>query len=168
MANVLIVAASKHGSTLEIAEDIADRLRRRDHHAEVAESHDINQLDRFDACVIGSAVYAGHWLPDALDFVERFASDLANRPVWLFSSGPVGDPLQPDDDPENIEALAETIGARGHRIFAGRLDKELLGIGERAMVKLLRVPTGDYRDWPAIRRWGTSIAKSLSSLEASV
>ena len=53
---------------------------------------DVASLDGYDAVIIGSAVYMGHWLDPAKDLVSRFGDALAGRLVWLFSSGPVGDP----------------------------------------------------------------------------
>ena len=53
--------------------------------------------------------------------------------------------------------------ARGHRIFAGRLAKDELGFGERALVKMARAPYGDYRDWPEIAEWAREIAGSLKA-----
>ena len=52
--------------------------------------------------------------------------------------------------------------ARGHRLFAGRLDRHRLGFGEKAMVSALRVKDGDFRDWDAIDTWGAQIAAELS------
>lgn len=163
MRNVLVIAASKHGSTLEIAEAIAVRIRSAGLEADVREPVAVNSLDEHDAVVLGSAVYASHWLPAALDVIDRFGDEFATRPVWLFSSGPVGEQPLPESRPNDVDDLAASIGARDHKIFAGSIDKEDLGLGERAVVKLLRAPIGDYRDWKAIRRWAGGIAKALST-----
>jgi hypothetical protein len=34
--------------------------------------------------------------------------------------------------------------ARGHRLFAGKIDKSKLGFGERALMVALRVREGDF------------------------
>jgi len=167
MAHVLVVAASKHGSTLEIAADIGERIRVRGHDVDVVEPHQVGDAFDFDAYVIGSGVYAGHWLPDALDLIERLAPHLDGRPVWLFSSGPLGDPPKPVEDPKHIDALIELTHAEGHKIFPGRLDKECLSLGERTVVKMLRAPAGDFRDWGTIRRWATLIGKKLAEREST-
>jgi menaquinone-dependent protoporphyrinogen oxidase len=46
----------------------------------------------FDAVVLGSAVYAGRWLDPARQYAALYADVLRARPVWLFSSGPIGNP----------------------------------------------------------------------------
>jgi menaquinone-dependent protoporphyrinogen oxidase len=59
----------------------------------------------------------------------------------------------------------EQTGALGHRVFAGKLDKAELGRLERTMVRAVRAPMGDYRDWDDIAAWAASIADSLSTME---
>jgi menaquinone-dependent protoporphyrinogen oxidase len=111
--------------------------------------------------VLGSAVYMGRWLEDARHAAKRIATQ-PPRPVWLFSSGPIGDPPKPDEEPDEVSDVVRTTHARGHRLFAGRLDRHRLGVGERAVVMALRVADGDFRDWDAIDAWGALIAGELS------
>jgi menaquinone-dependent protoporphyrinogen oxidase len=112
--------------------------------------------------LVGSAVYAGRWLEPAREYVAAHAAALRERNVWLFSSGPIGEPPFPPDEPHDVHALGRLVGARGHRVFPGRLDKEVLGFGERAMVTAMRAPLGDFRDWAAVREWAEEIAATLA------
>lgn len=158
---VLVTAASKHGATYEIAERIAQRLRDGLVEVDCRPPSDVTGVDGYDAVVLGSAVYAGHWLPAARDIVTAFADDCAGRPVYLFSSGPIGDPPKPAEDPPDVAAIAQATRAREHRVFAGRLERRRLGFGEKAIVTALRVPDGDFRDWDAIDAWSASIVDQL-------
>jgi menaquinone-dependent protoporphyrinogen oxidase len=159
--NVLVTAASKHGATTEIAGVIADSLR------EAGLTVDLRDLDGaldpapYDAVVLGSAIYAGRWLAPARAFVERHGATLAERPVWLFSSGPIGDPPLPAGDSPETAAMADRISARGHRTLAGRLDRSELGFVERAITRALKAPDGDFRDWEEVRAWATEIALAV-------
>ena len=77
--------------------------------------------------ILGSAVYAGHWLAPARDFAIRFQDPLAALPVWLFSSGPVGDPSRKlvqsmEQDPADVIRIRQAIQVRGHRTFPGKLN----------------------------------------------
>lgn len=120
-------------------------------------------LDVYDAVVIGSAVYAGHWLKEARRLAEQVAG-LDRRPaVWLFSSGPIGDPPKPDEDPVDVTEISDMTGSRGHAVFAGKLDRSTLGFGERAITLALRAPEGDFRDWDAIAAWADRIAEDLGA-----
>jgi menaquinone-dependent protoporphyrinogen oxidase len=95
--------------------------------------------------------------------VERQARGLAGRPVWLFSSGPVGDPPKPDEDPVDVAELLAATNARDHRVFAGKLVRKQLSFPERAIVAALHVPEGDFRDWTEIRQWAAGIADAMGA-----
>jgi menaquinone-dependent protoporphyrinogen oxidase len=126
---------------------------------DVRPAEQVTLVDGYDAVVLGSAVYMGHWLDPARRIAQEPA--LVDRPVWLFSSGPVGDPLKPDEDPVDVAAIVETTRAREHRVFAGRISRHGLSFMEKAVVTAFRVPDGDFRDWAAIEAWATDIAKAL-------
>ncbi len=166
---VLVSAASRHGATAELADRLGQaldaelRARRVESGVDVVAPEQVTGVSEYDAVVIGSAVYMGHWLDPARRLVETHAAELARIPVWLFSSGPVGDPLKPAEDPNDAAPMVEATGARDHRLFAGRLARSGLGFGEKAMVRALRVPDGDFRDWAAVAAWAADIAGILST-----
>lgn len=162
---VTIVVASKHGSTREIADRIAGTLRKGGHAVDVQDDPSTARIEGSDAVILGSAVYAGRWRPEARRFAERAVDALRERPVWLFSSGPLGSPPLPPEEHADIRPLLERTGARGHRSFAGRMERSALGPGERAIVKMLRAPYGDFRPWAEIDRWTEEIADALEELE---
>ncbi|MFN0280831.1 MAG: flavodoxin domain-containing protein [Kineosporiaceae bacterium] len=162
-ARVLVAAASRHGSTREMAAAIGEAIASAGIDATVARIEDDPAVAGYDAVVLGSAVYIGHWVEAARRFVEAHRAELAGVPTWLFSSGPIGSPAKPDDARAvDVSAIVEMTGAREHRLFAGRLDTNLLGFGERAVIHAVRARPGDYRDWDEIRAWGAGIAEALS------
>ena len=123
---------------------------------------------RADAYVLGSGVYAGHWQKALAAFARSHAARLRQRPVWLFSSGPVGGPgrgRHPDRAPDEARELRRLLDARDHRVFAEALDRESeegsdLSRLERAITRSF-IPEGDWRDWDAIDRWADEIASTL-------
>ena len=159
---VLVAAATRHGSTEEIAALIARVLRLRGMDTIELPAADVEDMSEYDAVVLGSAVYAGHWLAPATSLVSRFRAQLAEVPVWLFSSGPVGFPLTPAKA-EDMTGVVSAIGAIEHRLFAGKLDKSDLGRLERAMVRMVRAPEGDYRDFNEVSHWAAAIAETLAA-----
>ena len=159
---VLVTVASKHGSTREIAEAVADELRNQKLSVDVQDAGDVRDIAGYEAVILGSAIYAGNWMPEAKTFAEHFRAELANLPVWLFSSGPLGegDP-QPQDDPIQLSQPMGEVETRDHQVFVGKLDPDTLGFAERLIAKAVRAPWGDFRDWDAIRAWARTIATGL-------
>ena len=158
---ILVSAATKHGATDEVARTIAEVIGEAGHFTAVAAPEAVASVDAYDAVVVGSAVYYGRWMEPAIEFVRRHGAVLAERPVWLFSVGPIGDPPKPDTDPAELPEMLEVTRAREHRRFAGRLDKRGLSLGEKVIVTGLRAPEGDFRPWAEIREWAKSIADAL-------
>jgi menaquinone-dependent protoporphyrinogen oxidase len=161
--NILVAAASRNGSTAEIANAIGRTLRERGLSVTVATPESVGDVDDYDAFVLGSAVYTGHWLAPARDLVERIEPLRGDRPVWLFSSGPVGDPKrklvqQMGADPVDLPALRKQTDAHEHRMFAGRLVSEHASFAQRVSLHVFRGLEGDFRDWGAIEEWANEIA----------
>lgn len=164
---VLVTAASRHGATTAIADTITRVLAEEGLQAEAHPPEEVETLDGFDAVVAGSAVYVGRWLPAAIDLMKRHEGALRERPVWLFSSGPLGAPeAKPEGDPEGVAELVEAINARAHRIFPGSVDRGLLSFTEKVVVRAVRAPVGDFRDWPAVESWARGIAGQLQRAAA--
>ena len=165
---VLVAVASRHGATHDIARAIGACLEEgaAGMMAVVQSVEQHPDPAPYDAVILGSAVYAGRWLEPARDYATTHAATLRDRPVWLFSSGPIGAPPYPADEPHDAGPLRAITGAREHRIFPGRLDKQLLGFGERALITAMRAPVGDFRDWDAVRAWADAIACALAEVWA--
>lgn len=159
---VLIAVASKHGATAEIADQIGQTLERHGLDCRLQRCEEVLVISDYDGVIVGSAVYAGHWRPEAVEFVDRLADELASKPTWLFSSGPLGDPPKPPEDPTEVEELAARVRARDHALFAGKLDKTKLSLAERGVVRMVKAPYGDFRPWNQIGAWAEEIASSLA------
>jgi menaquinone-dependent protoporphyrinogen oxidase len=159
---VLVAVASKHGATTEIGQVIEASIRSSGLEVELQPIEDVTTLSPYGAVVIGSGVYSGHWLRAARDFVEVHEGELKQLPTWFFSSGPVGDPPRPLENPAEVADAVKRLGARGHRLFPGRIEGGDLGISEKALIALVRAPDGDFRPWSEITTWAESIAGQLN------
>lgn len=158
---VLVTAASRHGTTAEIAQVIAGVLSAANLTVDVIAPEDVDSIVAYDAVILGSAVYTGDWLEPAKDFVVRHEQALADRPLFLFSSGPLGDPPEPAQEPEDARAIEASTGAMDQRVFAGRLRQSHLSLPERLIVHHARAPYGDFRPWDDIADWAIEIARYL-------
>lgn len=171
--NVLVAYATKYGSTLEIAEHIAQRLRVAGLTADVRPAESVHELTGYHAFVIGSAAYMGRWHREATEFVRHHVAVLANEPVWLFSSGPLGSratdnqgrDLRVTAEPKEFAEFRAAIQPRGAQVFFGALDLRKLGFRDGLVAKLPAskdlLPEGDFRDWTVIDGWADQIARDL-------
>jgi menaquinone-dependent protoporphyrinogen oxidase len=165
--NVLVAYASKRGSTAEIAEAIADKLRECGLDVDCVPADEVATLEPYDAVVLGSAVYIKHWRGDATRFLRRHADELSRRPFWVFSSGPVGEAGGAVDpawvEPSRIVERLENLGVRKHVVFGGRLPADPRNALERALVQRTPRAYRDRRDWAEIRAWASGIAAELGA-----
>lgn len=156
---VLVAWASKHGATAEIATALARDLCAHGLDVDVRSAEEVDGVAHYDAVVLGSAIYMGRWMPAALAVAQLYADELATRPTWLFSSGPIGDPPAPSAP--DFRVLEQQVDARGHRVFPGRLSRTGLSLAERGIVHMTHAPYGDFRDWDEVSGYADEIASSL-------
>ena len=164
--HVLVAYATKYGATAEIAERIGQVLRQAGLSTDVLPTDQVSELTTYEAIILGSAVYGGQWRKEAATFLEVNEKTMAERPVWLFSSGPLGegDPVQLMKGwsfPEAQQPIADRIQPRDIAFFHGELDMEKLNFAEKLIVKGIKAPVGDFRDWDAITSWAEVIAEEL-------
>jgi menaquinone-dependent protoporphyrinogen oxidase len=158
---VLVTAASKHGATAEIATVIGDVLATQSIEVDILPPDDVERVDAYDAVILGSGVYAGHWLKPAKAFIERNETALRERPVFLFSSGPIGEPPKESDEPAEARSADTSTGAIDHRVFGGRLTASQLGPFEKLVIRMVKAPLADDRAWDEIADWAREIAAFL-------
>jgi menaquinone-dependent protoporphyrinogen oxidase len=167
----LVTAASKHGATAEIAAAIGEGLRRRGLEVAVVPAELAGSVSGYDAVVLGSAVYGGHWLKPATELATHARDAFRSKQVWLYSSGPVGDPSRKlaqkmGADPVELPKLTAAVHPREHRMFSGRLERRNLPFFQRAALFFFRGLEGDFRDWDEIDAWAEAIAESLMAAPA--
>ena len=168
MTKVLVAYGTKHGATAQIAEKIGTALSTAGLQVTVLPASEVGSVAAYDAVVLGSGVYAGMWRKPAVTLLKRYAEELAQKPVWLFSSGPTGDqdPLEATQGwrfPTGLQPTADAIQPRDIALMRGAIDEAKLGLLDKFMVKAAKAPFGDFRDWETIRAWAGEIAAALQA-----
>jgi menaquinone-dependent protoporphyrinogen oxidase len=164
MAVVLVAYASKYGSTREVANAIAVRLRERGIETDVRAARDVDSLDGHDAVVFGGALYFFRLVREGRRFLSRHRKALSAVPVAVFGVGPIEDTQQ------------HYLDARGHldkslnkrrdfspvavTIFGGALDPTGLRFPD-ANPATKKLPPVDLRDWKAIDAWADSLPEAF-------
>ncbi len=163
MAKVLVAYGTKMGGTAGIAERVAETLKGRGHQVTLAPAGKVPRHMAWEAAVVGSGLYAGHWRRDAVRLLKRL-SRRGEKParVWLFHSGPVGDEHADDPValPAKVQALAERLGAADVVTFGGRLSADAPGFIAKAMAR--HNLTGDWRRLDHAEAWANAIAVDLA------
>jgi menaquinone-dependent protoporphyrinogen oxidase len=179
---ILVAYSSLHGDTRGLAAHIASTLVRRGMDVTVARADAVERIGAYDAFVIGGAACRSHWLNEAARFVRLHWMLLADRPVWLFSTGPMlpgmlggGEPGDHSPVPREFSEFARTIGPRDARVFAGAIHPGGASVGRaaRLMAWVGRVippvrPAQriELADQPAIEAWAEGIAHDLAVIGA--
>ncbi|MGQ9686711.1 MAG: flavodoxin domain-containing protein [Thiobacillaceae bacterium] len=163
---VLVAYGSKYGATGGIAERIGETLRRKGLEADVLRASEVRDLTPYDAAVLGSGVYAGNWLKEAANLLTSQEAWFAAHPVWLFSDGPTGegDPVEQLKGwrfPQGLQPVADRIKPRDVAVFHGAMDPDKMSLPEKLIIRALKAPTGDFRDWQAIEAWAEAIATAV-------
>ncbi|WP_169447883.1 flavodoxin domain-containing protein [Meiothermus rufus] len=130
---ILLAYASRHGSTQEVAQAIAAVLVRRGMEVEIRPVEGVQDLEGYQAVLLGSPVQDQAWLPEARRFVQTHHQALRRLPLVYFAlSGVLGDPT-----PEHFH--------------------EVYGYWPRACRKVIFAAGRMYgpgpRRWPTAWRW---------------
>jgi len=158
---ILVAYATKHGSTAGVADAVAHELDEAGFEVEAAALPAVDSLEGYDSVVLGAPLYMGTPL-DLAAFVARHRDALTRVPVAAFATGLT--PAAPEPKPEQVEqarkALIDALSPVrpiAATLFAGALDPAKMGLAERAVTRLLRAPSGDFRDWNAIAGWARTL-----------
>ena len=170
---ILVTCASKYGATAEIADKIGEVLRQAGLHTDVLPVRQVRDLTTYQVVILGSAVYIGQWRKEVVRFLKANKKPLAEKQVWLFSSGPTGEGdavelLRGWRFPPKLQPLVDSIQPRDVAVFHGNVDTEKINSIEKSILKNVKALIGDYRDWDAITSWTTSIANTLKETEPTL
>ncbi|WP_329543649.1 flavodoxin domain-containing protein [Streptomyces sp. NBC_01356] len=159
--SVLVAYGTTNGSTARIAETIAEVLRKEGMPAEAVPARSVTDVSSYDAVVVGGGLYAGRWHKDARRFVRRHGRELAERPLWLFSSGPLDASASERNIPPvpGVKRAMVKLDVTEHVTFGGCLEEGAKGFIARKIVSSGK--GGDFRDFAEIEAWAGRIATGL-------
>jgi menaquinone-dependent protoporphyrinogen oxidase len=155
-ARILVAYASRKGSTAGIAQAVGKELEKTGATVTVAEMKTVTTVEGYHAVVIGTPVYLGKVEKDVVGFVAKHRDRLSRIPVAAFAVGiaPVAPQIQPVDAVlKDLDKSLSPVQPVAATVFAGRLDPDKMSFIERRMTGLMKVKTGDFRDWTAIAAW---------------
>ena len=162
---ILVAYATKAGSTAEVAAEIGRVIEIQGGcKVDVRAVGELSSVDGYDAAIVGSGIRAGKWLPEAIEFVEKYKDALTQIPVALFT---VCLTLSEDTEENRrtvaayLDPVREMVQPVDVGLFAGMMDSSKLPFILRLMMKKMKSPEGDFRDWEAIRAWAGQVRARL-------
>jgi menaquinone-dependent protoporphyrinogen oxidase len=156
MARILVAYASKKGSTAEIALAVGKEIRTAGHLVDVTEMRSESSLESYNAFVIGAPFYMGNIMADMGKFIGKYRDALAKVPVAAFAVGlaPLGkDPADTENAMKKLRRTCEPLTPVTITVFGGKVDPAKLSWFQNWMIKKVKSPVGDFRDWAAIAAW---------------
>ncbi len=163
--SILLVYATRFGSTREVAESVATSLREAGLKVDLRLMSQVESLDQYEAVVLGAAIYNAKWHAEAHQFVARHQAALQQRPIAIFTLGPLSTSAAAmrNSHRQLDKELAKYRWLKpvAVEVFAGKYDPKKPGMGffERLL------PARDYRDWEAIRAWANALPAQLRRAE---
>ena len=163
--SILLAYTTRFGSTQEVAETITSALREARLEVDLQIMQEVRTLANYDVVVLGAAIYNGKWHTDAHQFVAQHQETLSQRPVAIFTLGPLSNSnaAKRNSRRQLDSELAKYPWLKpvALEIFAGKLDPSKPGMG--FFEKML--PARDYRNWDAIRTWANTLPELLERVE---
>lgn len=158
---ILVTYASRFGATQGVAAAIARVVREAGAEADLVPAVDAEDISPYRAVILGSPINNGHWLPSAIEFVNRHRDELKGKPIAYFV---VGLTLR-QDTPKNRAKMAEVIkylppvNLVDTGFFAGSVKQIPWPL--RLVRILVNRVTGDLRNWDAIENWTRKLLPRL-------
>jgi menaquinone-dependent protoporphyrinogen oxidase len=152
-ARILVAYTSRKGSTAGIAQAVGKELVSAGHTVDVIEMKTVTTVEGYTAVIIGAPVYMGKVDEDISKFVAKNRDRLASILVAAFAVGiaPVAPQIEPVEKVlEDLTKALRPIIPVALTVFAGKLDPDKMSFIEWNMTSLMKVRTGDFRDWNAI------------------
>ncbi len=147
MAQMLVVHASRHGSTTEVAARIAEHLRQAGHQVDLQDAGRVTTpANGYQLIIVGGAIYSGHWHTGAHRFLKRHRRDFAGVPVAVFGMGP-----RTDETESWIRSRAQLDRALAKRDWLRPVAVTVFGGVDPKPRR--DQPRRDLRDWAAIDSW---------------
>lgn len=152
MKAVLVVFATKNGSTAEVADSIAQRLRASGAETEVVPARNVPDLTKWAGVVVGAPIYSGHWLGGGHRILKKLSKLPADRrpPIALFALGPRRDE-GPQDWARPRQQFEQALAK--HRSISP-VSTALFGGTDPPKKKVRR----DARNWEVIQAWADELA----------
>ena len=175
-ARILLAYATRYGSTQQVAEAIANKLRESGLVVDLEPMRQVRTLAGYGAVVLGAPLYVLHWHKEAHDFLSKHQEALGKQPVAIFALGPLhDDEAERQGSREQLDkelAKFPWLVPVAIEVFGGKYDPAKLHFSDKLIASLPasplhNVPAGDVRNWTAIDAWASNLPAKLELRKAT-
>jgi menaquinone-dependent protoporphyrinogen oxidase len=164
-ASILVTWATRYGSTEEVAHAIADDLLKLGLSVNAQPISAVTGLDRYDAVVLGFALYMARMHKEARRFLNSHRDELLRLPVGVFVLGPIHADAKEFAEAERQmkKELAKFswFAPVAQQVVGGRFSPDKIGFPFSVLPALRKLPASDARDWNSIHAWAGTLPAVL-------
>lgn len=164
-SKVLVAYATMAGSTEGVAKRIGDVLHARNIPVDVLEVTQVRDLSDYQTIILGSGIRGGTFFTDANAFIELNKSILEQKDTYVFLLCLT----MREDTPANrltvegyLDPIRAQIKPKSEGLFAGAYDSSKHNFMEKLVMRAMKAPEGDFRQWDQITSWAESLAISIA------
>jgi menaquinone-dependent protoporphyrinogen oxidase len=167
----LVTYASRFGSTEGVAQAIGKTLSENGMNVDVLPMREVKDLSAYQGVVAGSAINAGAWLPEAMQFMQTHRAELARKPFAAFLVGMTLTMKNGEQYRRHVTTWLDPVRMLvkpiSEGLFAGGLNiSRIPSFGDRLKFRMSVLfgvwKEGDHRDWNAIQKWALELKPLLS------
>lgn len=167
---ILVTYATRTGSTKGVSETIGKTLSDLGEFVDVLPMQDIKDISNYQTVIAGSAIQAGNWLPEAIDFIQSYKNELNQKSFAAFlvcmtlamSNGDkYRDTVASWLDPVRNLVNPISVGLFPGKLEIGKIPSFSDRLKFRISVKLGIWKEGDHRNWEAIKAWTLNLKSNI-------
>jgi menaquinone-dependent protoporphyrinogen oxidase len=167
----LVTYASRFGSTEGVAQAIGKTLSENGMNVDVLPMREVKDLSAYQGVVAGSAINAGAWLPEAMQFMQTHRAELARKPFAAFLVCMTLTMKNGEQYRRHVTTWLDPVRVLvkpiSEGLFAGGLNiSRIPSFGDRLKFRMSVLfgvwMEGDHRDWNAIQKWALELKPLLA------
>ena len=167
----LVTYASRFGSTEGVAQAIGKTLSENGMNVDVLPMREVKDLSAYQGVVAGSAINAGAWLPEAMQFMQTHRAELARKPFAAFLVCMTLTMKNGEQYRRHVTTWLDPVRVLvkpiSEGLFAGGLNiSRIPSFGDRLKFRMSVLfgvwKEGDHRDWNDIQKWALELKPLLS------
>lgn len=163
---ILVTYATYYGATANVARAIAETVASRGYSVEVSTVKEVQNLNQYEAVIVGSAIRGGKIHDDTFHFIKDHKADLGRIPVAYFVCCMTMGEEDPETRYQAETYLAEvfnkisTVKPISLGFFGSIYEYKHMEWLARLVDKAINSQEGEYHTWETVIHWNENVAET--------